>query len=330
MEIVDAVTEALLSMLSVTDEQLAVEVSSTAGSRDSERRLSSTEWQVDYEVTVGRNAADAVLLAAGEMSSSATALTQALTQALSSRGLQLEAGSVAVETPLLVEATELASSITGSGAGGTPEPTSATGAPTPSPAAAADAEAEAGGGLLVGVILGVAAAAGVACLTVGGFQVARRRRSTGPRAQLEDIVAGLTLEGEHDSGRVPRPRDDGDETRSVASSSTVGTEGNDVFSRIGARVEHIMVRLVRRSGKQASGIGVKQMDGKVLEVTGVEDTGLVGEWNLKYPTRCVNVGDHIVSVNGVMSNTKRMMSEFEVSSTLNLVVERSAESVTSV
>ncbi|CAK0808997.1 unnamed protein product [Prorocentrum cordatum] len=103
-QVLGAVTETLLTMLSVTSEQLAVTVSSSAGSGNSERRLASTEWQVDYNVTADHNALDSIFLAAADMSADAAALTQTLAQALSSRGLQLEAGSLVLEAPELVGA----------------------------------------------------------------------------------------------------------------------------------------------------------------------------------------------------------------------------------
>jgi hypothetical protein len=157
-DVLDAVTETLLSTLGVTDEQLALTISSTAGSEDSERRLSSTEWQVDYEVTAGRAAADAILLLAEEMSTDATALTQSLTQALSARGLQLEVDSVALEQPRLVEATEPAASTTGAGAGGISVAAVPTAAPVPATDDPPETEEASASGLVI--VLALAAAHG--------------------------------------------------------------------------------------------------------------------------------------------------------------------------
>lgn len=104
-EVQTVVTLLLLDKMPVAEEQLVVEVSEASASRRSDdRRLSTTDWQVDYTVmSANYSAAMEIMAVAEDMVSSADAVLEDLTEIMASNYMYLYSDSWVMTGPTMVE-----------------------------------------------------------------------------------------------------------------------------------------------------------------------------------------------------------------------------------
>jgi len=80
------------------------------------------------------------------------------------------------------------------------------------------------------------------------------------------------------------------------------------------------------TGQVKLGLSLDWKDGKVLEVSAVND-GLVAEWNAANPGKEMKTGDKIVVVNGVSGSTDQMLNQIKLLGEVDLVVLRQSQIV---
>jgi hypothetical protein len=78
------------------------------------------------------------------------------------------------------------------------------------------------------------------------------------------------------------------------------------------------------SGDQ-SGLCVNSVDGINLRIAGLDESGSIGTWNKDNPDARVKIGDRIVEVNGITSDTTAMIQEMKYSDTCRLRVHCTAD-----
>lgn len=168
-EVTDAATEMVSNMYEVPDEQITVTV--TEATERGARRLTATNWNVDYQVQTNQFEVDAIMEIAHEMDSDIAKLTEAIRETFAQRGLQVDAATVESEPPSSMQVTAtrttMTSVTTATMTGNSPQ--------TASTGTSNEAETdEASGNTALFAIIGVVAA--VLMLTVGIVVMKKRRR----------------------------------------------------------------------------------------------------------------------------------------------------------
>jgi cobalamin biosynthesis Mg chelatase CobN len=157
------------NMYEVPDEQITVTV--TEATERGARRLTATNWNVDYQVQTNQFEVDAIMEIAHEMDSDIAKLTEAIRETFAQRGLQVDAATVESEPPSSMQVTAtrttMTSVTTATMTGNSPQ--------TASTGTSNEAETdEASGNTALFAIIGVVAA--VLMLTVGIVVMKKRRR----------------------------------------------------------------------------------------------------------------------------------------------------------
>lgn len=95
-------------------------------------------------------------------------------------------------------------------------------------------------------------------------------------------------------------------------------------------LEYVSVSLVRQHRAQQSfGLALERPQARgALLVKGIDEEGLMAQWNAEHPNHEVAVGDRVVLVNGVLAHDGKLIWEMidQHQSRVDLVVARSAQS----
>jgi len=333
-ELLVVVTDLLLTKLEVEEDLLTVELSDSGAWQGSGRRLSSTMWTADFQVRAAdHEAASSILEVTEDIHGAAVVFALEMRAWFAGHGLQLESGSVTVAEPRLMEASELYA------------PTGApTAAPSGSPAGPSitlapvsleeEDEKEANVTIFAIVVGGVGLSLIVCCVLTEVYVLRRRRARqrvlvNGINAQISALMGlegppadgtGDAEEG-NDNNKPPSPSGEASTPTPPDDSPHGSTE--DSGGSGGGDSVNLYIKLAKKTPVEKSGATLRN-DGVSLEISELQDDGFLREWNRMHPGREVQVGDRIVSVNGISGSCSRMRREFQLSPKLDMTIHRAS------
>ncbi|CAK0836648.1 unnamed protein product [Prorocentrum cordatum] len=175
----------------------------------------------------------------------------------------------------------------------------------------------------------------IVCCVLTEVYVLRRRRArqrvlvNGINAQISALMGlegppadgtGDAEEG-NDNNKPPSPSGEASTPTPPDDSPHGSTE--DSGGSGGGDSVNLYIKLAKKTPVEKSGATLRN-DGVSLEISELQDDGFLREWNRMHPGREVQVGDRIVSVNGISGSCSRMRREFQLSPKLDMTIHRAS------